>query len=138
MMEIRQGFNQPIWKDAAVEDEELKEPGLTTSTEEFLGRLCKVYSISRTVDAHNFNTQKWWVWNGVTLRSEWHSEIQDTVMDTSEEAVRVEEDTEIDPSLFTAPPDVVFEQVKPTPAQLSKKRRAPWVRTGPEIELFWF
>ena len=103
------------------------------SEEEFLGRPCNVYSISpgKTV-------QKWWVWNGVTLRSESHFQDEAGVQDTSEEAVRVEEDGDIDPALFALPADVTFEPVKPTVAeQLDHHKSAPWVRIKPEIDL-WF
>ena len=131
MAEIHEKFGSPIWADAAVE--ELKLPGATiTGEEEFLRRPCKVYTLST-----GLVTKKWWVWNGVTLRSESHQDIQNSVTDTSEEAVRVEEDVDIDPGLFKPPEDVTFEMAKPTPARQAD-HRAPWVRTGPEIELFGF
>jgi len=75
----------------------------------------------------------------MTLRSESHLEIQDTIIETFEEAVRVEQDVDIDPSLFTPPNDLAFEPVKPTLAQQrNHNKAAPWVRMGPEIEMFWF
>ena len=73
----------------------------------------------------------------MTLRSESHQDIQNSVTDTSEKAVRVEEDVDIDPGLFKPPDDVTFELAKPTPARQAD-HHAPWVRTGPEIELLWF
>ena len=82
--------------------------------------------------------QKWWVWNGITLRSESHFEDRTTVMDTSEEAVRVEEDGDIDPGLFVLPADLTFEPAKPAVAeQLNHHKSAPWVRMGPEMNLFF-
>ena len=131
VMEMREGYGYTIWGDSAAE--KLHVPGATVSEEEFLGRPCKVYSISpgKTV-------QKWWVWNGVTLRSESHFEDEVGVQDASEEAVRVEEDGDIDPALFALPADVTFEPVKPTVAeQLDHHKSAPWVRIRPEIDL-WF
>lgn len=129
--EIHEKFDSPIWADAPVD--ELKMPGVTIGTEEFLGRPCKVYTVSTALV-----TKKWWVWNGVTLRSESHQEIQNSISDTSEEAVRVDENADIDPGLFIAPSDVTFEPAKPTPAkQMGQRKTAPWVRKGPEIELFW-
>lgn len=129
--DIHEKYDAPIWADAAVE--ELKLPGATISAEEeFLGRPCKVYTFST-----GLATKKWWVWNGVTLRSESHQDIQNSVTDTSEEAVRVEEDVDLDPGLFKPPDGVTFELAKPTPAQRAD-HHAPWIRMGPEIELFWF
>jgi hypothetical protein len=59
-------------------------------------------------------------------------------MDTSEEAVRVEEDGDIDPGLFVLPADLTFEPAKPTVAeQLNHHKSAPWVRMGPEMNLFF-
>jgi hypothetical protein len=78
------------------------------------------------------------VWNGITLRSESHFEDRTTVMDTSEEAVRLEEDGDIDLSLFVLPAEVTFQLAKPTVAeQLNHHKRAPWVRMGPEMNLFF-
>ena len=131
VMNMREGYDYTIWEDSAAE--KLRVPGATVSKEEFLGRPCTVYSISpgKTV-------QKWWVWNGITLRSESHFEDRTTVMDTSEEAVRLEEDGDIDPSLFVRPADVTFEPAKPTVAeQLNHHKSAPWVRMGPEMNLFF-
>ena len=131
MAQIHEKYDSPIWADAAVE--ELKLPGATISgEEEFLGRPCKVYTLST-----GLVTKKWWVWNGVTLRSESHQDIQNSVTDTSEEAVRVEDDADIDPGLFKPPNDVTFELAKPTPGRQAD-HHAPWMRMGPEIELFWF
>jgi hypothetical protein len=128
--DLREGYDYTIWEDAAAE--KLHVPGATVSEQEFLGRPCKVYSISpgKTV-------QKWWVWNGITLRSESHFGDATTVQDTTEEAVRVEEDVEMDPGLFTMPADVTFEPVKPTVAeQLNHHKSAPWVRMKPETAIF--
>jgi hypothetical protein len=130
VMEMREGYDYTIWEDAAVE--KFSEPVATVSGEEFLGRPCKVYSISpgKTV-------QKWWVWNGVTLRSESHFEDATTVQDTTEEAVRLEVDGDIDPGLFALPADVTFEPAKPTVAeQQNHHKSAPWVRMVPEVMFF--
>ena len=131
VLKMREGYDYTIWGDSAAE--KLHVPGATVSDEEFLGRPCKVYSISP-----GKSVQKWWVWNGVTLRSVTHFEDEGGVQDASEEAVRVEEDGNIDPSLFALPADVTFEPVKPTVAeQLDHHKSAPWVRLFPEINL-WF
>jgi hypothetical protein len=131
VMEMREGYDYTIWEDSAVE--KFSMPVATVSEEEFLGRPCKVYSISprKTV-------QKWWVWNGITLRSESHFEDATTVQDTTEEAVRLEVDADIDPGLFTLPTDVTFEPAKPTVAELQNHRKsAPWVRMVPEVTIFF-
>jgi hypothetical protein len=127
--DLREGYDYTVWEDAAAEN--LHMPGATVSEEELLGRPCKVYSISpgKTV-------QKWWVWNGVTLRSESHFEDTVEVQDTTEEAVRLEVDGDIDPSLFALPADVTFEPLKPTVADLNHHKSAPWVRMKPETDIF--
>jgi hypothetical protein len=95
-----------------------------------LGRQCKVYTRSGS----SADIQKWWVWNGVTLRSQSHLQTGSTVIDTWEEAVRLEEDREIDSGLFSPPADVIFEQAKETVAeQLNHHKSAPWMRIGPEV-----
>jgi len=130
VVEMREGYGGTIWGDAAVE--ELKPPGATISEEEFLGRPCKVYQISQGADV-----RKWWVWNGVTLRSESHQEIQTTILDTSEEAVRIEQDVNIDPSMFIPPSEVTYEPADPAAIQRYKHlKTAPWLRMGPEIDIF--
>jgi hypothetical protein len=131
VMDMREGYDYAIWEDSAAE--KLRVPRATLSEEEFLGRPCKVYSISpgRTV-------QKWWVWNGITLRSESHFEDATTVQDTTEEAVRLEVDGNIDPGLFALPADVTFEPAKPTVAeQQNHQKSAPWVRMAPEVTIFF-
>jgi hypothetical protein len=131
VVNMREGYDYTIWEDSAAE--KWRVPGATVSKEEFLGRPCTVYSISPGT-----TVQKWWVWNGITLRSESHFEDRTTVMDTSEEAVRVEEDGDIDPGLFVLPADLTFEPAKPTVAeQLNHPKSAPWVRMGPEMNLFF-
>jgi hypothetical protein len=130
VVEFREGYGGTIWGDASVE--QLEIPGATVSEEEFLGRLCRVYQIS-----HGADLQKWWVWNGVTLRSESHQEIQTTILDTSEEAVRVEENVDINPDMFMPPGDVTFEPAKPAVAERYKHPKVgPWVRLGPEMDIF--
>ena len=132
MADTLEKYDSPIWADAAVEQQKLQ--GATLSgQEEVLGHPCKVY----TQSFPGLVTRKWWVWNGVTLRSEMHWDRDNSITDTSEEAVRAEEDVDIDPSLFKPPDTVTFELAKPTPARQAD-RHAPWVRMGPEIELFWF
>lgn len=131
VLNMREGYDYSVWEDSAAE--KLKVPGSTVTEENFLGRPCKVYSISpgKTV-------QKWWVWNGITLRSESHFEDATTVQDTTEEAVRVEVDRDIDPGLFALPPDVTFEPSKPTVAeQQDHHKSAPWVRMVPEVTIFF-
>jgi hypothetical protein len=125
VMDMREG------EDSAVE--KFTVPVATVSEEEFLGRPCRVYSISpgKTV-------QKWWVWNGITLRSESHFEDATTVQDTTEEAVRLEVDGDIDPGLFALPADVTFEPARPTVAeQQNHHKSAPWVRIVPEVTIFF-
>jgi hypothetical protein len=131
VMDMREGYDYTIWEDSAVE--KFSVPVATVSEEEFLGRPCKVYSISpgKTV-------QKWWVWNGITLRSESHFEDATTVQDTTEEAVRLEVDGDIDPHLFVLPADGTFEPAKPTVAeQQNHHKSAPWVRMVPEVTIFF-
>jgi hypothetical protein len=125
--DLREGYDYTVWEDAAAE--KLRVPGATVSEQEFLGRPCKVYSISpgKTV-------QKWWVWNGITLRSESHFEDATTVQDTTEEAVRVEEDVEIESGLFSPPSDVTFEPAQLFVAEQQDHRKpAPWMRYGPDV-----
>jgi hypothetical protein len=136
VVEMHGGFGYPIWADAMVEKigQDVGKPLYTITEKEFLGRPCKVYSNSKGADS-----QKWWVWNGVTLRSESHQEIGNTILETSEEAVRVDQDADIDSGLFTPPSDVTFDPVAQTPSQREGHRKSPpWVRMGPELELFWF
>jgi len=91
-----------------------------------------VYRNSKGTD-----TQKWRVWNGVTLRSQLHAEIEGTITETFEEAVHIEEDVDIDASLFTPPNDVTFEPVEQTPAeQLDHRKSPPWVRMRPNLARF--
>jgi hypothetical protein len=133
MAEMHGGFDYPIWADAMVEKigQDIGQAVYTITEEQFLGRLCKVYSNSKGTDS-----QKWWVWKGVTLRSESHQEIGNTVLETSEEAVRVDEDADIGSDLFTPPSDVTFESVEQTPSQREGHRKSPpWVRMGPELEM---
>jgi len=74
------------------------------------------------------------VWNGVTLRSQSHLETAETVIDTSEQVVRIEEDGEIDPWLFSPPADITFEPVEQTMSdQLNHHKSAPWMRMRPEV-----
>jgi len=140
VVEMREGYGGTIWGDAAVE--ELKLPGATISEEEFVGRPCKVYEVIQGP-----YVRKWWVWNGVTLRSESHqeiqtknpntSEIENTVLDTSEEAVRIEQDVDIDPGMFIPPSDVTYEPADAAAIQRYKHlKTAPWLRMGPEIDIF--
>lgn len=63
--------------------------------------------------------QKWWVWNGVTLRSQLHAEIEGTITETFEAAGHVQEDVDIDASLFTPPNDVTL-------SQWSRRRPSSW------------
>jgi hypothetical protein len=130
VMDMHEGYDYTIWEDSAVEKFSMS---VATVSEEFLGRPCKVYSISpgKTV-------QKWWVWNGITLRSESHFEDTTTGQDTTEEAVRLEVDGNIDPGLFALPADVTFEPAKPTVAeQQNHHKSAPWVRMAPEVTIFF-
>jgi len=125
--DLREGYDYSVWEDAAVEV--LKEPEAQISDEEFMGRPCKVYTISILS-----GYQKWWVWNGVILRSESHFGTNDNRMDWWEEAVRVEQDGEIDAALFAPPPDVTFEPANQTAAQrLDHHKHPPWLRRSPEI-----
>jgi hypothetical protein len=131
VMDMREGYDYTIWEDSAVE--KFRVPVATVSEEEFLGRPCKVYSISPGKTA-----QKSWVWNGITPRSESHFEDATTVQDTTEEAVRLEVDADIDPGLFALPADVTFEPAKPTVAdQQNHHKSAPWVRMVPEVTIFF-
>jgi hypothetical protein len=132
VVDFNEGYGGTIWADASVV--ELPMPGATVSEEEFLGRPCKVYQISRGADL-----QKWWVWNGVTLRSESHMEIQKTtILDTSEEAVHVEENVDINPDMFIPPGDVTFEPAEPAVVERYKHPQVgPWVRPGPEMDLIY-
>ncbi len=128
VMDLREGYDYTVWEDAAAEAFQL--PGTTISAEQVLGRPCKVYTRSEGAA----NTQKWWVWNGVTLRSESHLEAGSTVIDTREEAVRVEEDGDIDAGLFSPPPDLAFAPVTETMADhLNRHKSAPWMRMMPEV-----
>jgi hypothetical protein len=125
--DLRQGYDYTVWQDASIERLEL--PGMTVTEEQFLTRQCKVYTLAKGVDI-----QKWWVWNGVTLRSESHLETTSTVWDTSEEAVRVDEVSEINSDLFTPPLDVTFEPANQTVAdQQDHHKPAPWVRMRPDL-----
>lgn len=130
--EMPQGFEYPIWADSMTEDlvKEFARPGTTLGQEDLLGRPCRVYSFSKSYSTGT-DTQKYWVWNGITLRSELHQETPDTT-DTFEEAVRIEEDVDIDSRLFVPPNDVMFEPAQRTPAeQLDLRKSPPWVRMGP-------
>jgi hypothetical protein len=137
---MRQGYDYPIWADAMVEKlvEEFERPGTTIGEEEFLGRPCKVYSYTMVYpNSKGTDTQEWWVWNGVTLRSQLHTEIEGTITETFEEAVHIEVDVDIDASLFTPPNDVTFEPVEQTPAErLDHRKSPPWVRVGPNLARF--
>jgi hypothetical protein len=125
--DLREGYDYTVWEDAFIESSKLL--GITISEEQFLGRPCKVYTLAKGVD-----NQKWWVWNGVTLRSESHFETTSTVMDTWEEAVRVEQDVEIDPGLFSPPPDVTFEPANLSVAeQQDHHKPAPWMRYRADV-----
>ena len=131
VLNMREGYDFTVWEDSAVE--KFSVPVATVGEEEFLGRPCKVYSISP-----GKNVQKWWVWNGITLRSESHFEDATSVQDTTEEAVRLDVDGDIDPALFALPADVTFEPAKPTVAeQQDHHKSAPWVRMTPEITIFF-
>ena len=130
--DLREGYDYTVWEDALIPFVELKLPEPRISEEQFLGKQCKVYTFAKGVEI-----QKWWVWNGVTLRTQSHLETTSTVLDTWEEAVRIEEDADIDPGLFVAPADVTFEPAKLTVAeQLNHHKSAPWVRMKPEMALF--
>jgi len=131
VVEFGEGYSGTIWADAAVE--ELRMPGATVTEENFLERPCKVYQISQGT-----YLRKWWVWNGVTLRSASHMEIQKTtILDTWEEAVRVEENVDISSDMFIPPSDVTYEPAEPAVAQRYKHPEVgPWVRPGPEMDVF--
>jgi hypothetical protein len=125
--DLREGYDYTVWEDAFIERSKL--PGTTISEEQFLGRQCKVYTLAKGVDI-----QKWWVWNGVTLRSESHLETTSSVWDTSEEAVRVEEVSQINSELFTPPLDITFEPWQQTIAeQQDHHKPAPWIRMRPDV-----
>jgi hypothetical protein len=128
--DLGEGYDYKVWEDASVPSiVESKLPGTGISEEQFLGRPCKVYTLAKGVD-----NQKWWVWNGVTLRSESHFETTSTVMDTWEEAVRVEEDVEIDSGLFSPPPDITFEPAELSTAEKQNHHKpAPWARYRPDV-----
>lgn len=130
VLNMREGYDYTVWEDSAVA--KFSVPVATVSEEEFLGRPCKVYSISTEKNLH-----KWWVWQGITLRSESHFEDATSVQDTTEEAVRLEVDGDIDPGLFALPADVTFEPANPTVAeQQDPHKSAPWVRMVPEVTIF--
>ncbi len=127
---LADGFDYHVWEDAPMQlIEELRQPG-AVAEEQFLGRRCKVY----TLNSKDAGTYKWWVWNGVTLRSESHSgETGSTVIETSEEAVRVEEDGKIDSGLFSPPTDVTFTPVTETTSEREAHHTSPpWVRMDPK------
>ena len=124
--DLGESFASPVWPDAPLE--ELKLPGIKIEEGEVLGRRCQVYTLSTTT-----GLQKYWVWNGLTLRSERHLGLASDVNESWEEAVRVEEDTAIASGLFSPPADVTFQPTTETPAQQQSYRTiAPWQRLGPE------
>jgi len=124
--DLGEGFDSPVWLDAPME--ELKLPGIKIEEDEVLGRPCQVYTLSTTT-----GLQKYWVWNGLTLRSERHLGPASDVNESWEEAVRIEEDTAIDPGRFLPSADVTFQLVTETPTeQQSHRTIAPWQRLGPE------
>jgi hypothetical protein len=128
--DLGEGFDYHVWEDAPIQMiEELMQSG-AIGEEQFLGRQCKVYTLS----SKDAGTYKWWVWNGVTLRSESHSgETASTLIETSEEAVRVEEDGEIDSGLFSPPTDVTFTPVKETTSEREAHHTStPWQRMDPK------
>lgn len=128
VMDLHEGYDHTVWEDALAEAFPL--PGTTISAEQVLGRECKVYTRSEGAA----DIQKWWVWSGVTLRSESHLEAASTVIDTWEKAVRVEEGGEIDSGLFAPPTDVAFAPVTETMAEhLNAHKSAPWMRIRPEV-----
>jgi hypothetical protein len=97
-----------------------------------------LYMVTEKEGKRTGHVQKWWVWNGITLRSESHFEDATTVQDTTEEAVRLEVDGDIDPGLFALPADVTFEPAKPAVAeQQNHHKSAPWVRMAPEVTIFF-
>ncbi|MGB2901673.1 MAG: hypothetical protein WBB89_20625 [Candidatus Acidiferrum sp.] len=125
--DLREGYDYTVWEDAFSEWSKL--PGTSIGEEQFLGRQCKLYTL-----AIRDQIQKWWVWNGVTLRSESHLGTTPNADDTSEEAVRVEEDVEIDSGLFSPPPDVTFEPAELSVAdQQNHHKPAPWMRMRPDV-----
>jgi hypothetical protein len=124
--DLGEGFDSPVWLDAPME--ELKLPGIKIEAGEVLGRPCQVYTLATIT-----GLQKYWVWNGLTLRSERHLGPASDVNESWEEAVRVEENTAIEPGLFVPPADVTFQLVTETPTeQQSHRTIAPWQRLGPE------
>jgi hypothetical protein len=108
--DLGEGFDSPVWLDAPIE--ELNLPGIKIEQDEVLGRPCQVYTLSTTT-----GLQKYSVWNGLTLRSERHLGPASDVNESWEEAVRVEENTAIDPGLFVPPADVTFQLVTETPTE---------------------
>jgi hypothetical protein len=61
-----------------------------------------------------------------------------TIFDTSEEAVRVEENVEINPDMFIPSADVTYEPVEPMVIERYKHPQVgPWVRPGPEMDLIY-
>lgn len=124
--DLGESFDSPVWLDTPME--ELNLPGIRIEADEVLGRPCQVYTLSTTT-----GMQKYWVWNGLTLRSERHLGPASDVNESWEEAVRVEENAAIDPGLFSPPADVTFQLMAETPAELENHRKiAPWQRLGPE------
>ncbi len=129
VMDLREGYDYTVWEDAAAEAFQL--PGTTISEDQVLGRQCKIYARSEGAA----DIQRWWVWKGVTLRSESHLEMGSTVIDTWEKVVQVQEDGEIDAGLFSPPTDVTFAPVPETMAeQLNHHKSAPWMRMRPEVQ----
>jgi len=124
--DLGEGFASPVWPDAPME--ELRLPGIKIEEDEVLGRPCQVYTLSTTT-----GLQKYWVWNGLTLRSERHLGPASDVNESWEEAVRIEEDTAIAAGLFSPPADVTFQPVTETATEQESHRTiAPWQRLGPE------
>ena len=134
--DLGEGYDYHVWEDALVEQliKQFKKPGtrIEEQQEQFLGRQCTVYTVS-----DNGDISKWWVWNGVTLRSELHSgKPESGLTETSEEAVRVEEDGELDSQLFSRPTDVTFTPVTEATSQSQQEAHqglTPWMRISPEV-----
>ncbi len=131
--DLGEGFDYHVWEDAPMQELKLIEEARPTAIgeEQFLARPCKVYTLA----SKDGGTHTWWVWNGVTLHSESRSgEPAETVIETSEEAVRVVEDGEMDSGLFSPPTDVTFTPVPETTSELEAHHTVtPWQRLDPTV-----
>jgi len=111
------GYDPIVWKEGLLAMV-AASAGLRPEEKSFLGRPCKVFRSRDGSDSE-------WIWNGILLKEEIRR--PDTTI--LEQAVRIDENADLEDSLFSAPSGVDFQPYTETMAQsLVHDKPGPWMQ----------